>query len=1199
MCYISFNLRTKINIYFLERKGGNNMKKHIHVLIISTILSIAMVISPLVGTSAAAANDTNRTKPIGMQNLYNSCYFNALIQQLYNIENFRNAILEYKIGTPDRELLAYRLKKIFSLINENQLGNKENVSFECELFCLFRYQNICLIDKDGMAITKSPIDVFNTLMETLKKESPNLHSRLLKIIGINFDKNNPENLIPLVKLDDVLDKDNQITKIQNSPEILMLQSPSLNNDEISASTIDKYADNIYNTTNSTGYTISGIIVQASASHYVSYIKDPATQVWYLADDTSVEEVSLHEIVSEVKNPDRWLQSNPIMFIYNRINQTENNQNPETNPDNDTTPTKTPNKEIQPPTPEDRQTAIQPTGLINGRNTCYFNSIVQQLYNIEPIRNAILKYEIHNPETEIFAQSLKRMFSLIQSKQNTPNARVFLGDELWDLYLKNNKENKNKYKQIFQSEDDEKDQNMENPKENKSKMAMTKDSSQVINSMLDIINVESIELYNCILEICGAKVVPDEGTAQESVVPLIYLDDALDNDSNLTQVKNSPDVLMIQSPSLTYTPKDPKTIIDKYTKEIHNPIGNTSYTLNGIIVHVGTGHYVSYVKNSTTNQWYLADDDSVQPTTLDTIIDEIRNPKRWGEANPVVFIYSKQASSETITPGTDPNSSKHNSSTITTENTENQNSKTPAPKQEPFTIDRTDITLGVNESNKLIAKLGNTPATENLEWKSSNNDIATVSPDGTVLATKVGETTITATNSDKRTARCNIKVIKGPSEVTLSTNNLIIGANDEFIIEATTDCDLNGLNFNWDSSNPTVATIEKVSVNKAKITAQSVGTSVISIVMYNCLTASCEVSVKEPPKEISLNTGDRCLRAGEKFTIEEHTNSNSYALNFTWSSSNPKVATIEKGSANNAIVTARGAGTTIIEARTYNNISKHITVTVKPVGLNNGHNICFFNAIIQQMYNIEGIRNAILGYKINNKDTEHLAQALKNMFSKISNANSPAVFLGYDLLELCAENPDKYKDICLFENGDSAKFHDSFQSFINIMSTLNEESYPLYLSIMETIGIGTMNGCQHLVEPFIYITNRNITQDSEIVDANIIKSPRETLILQNTELVNTQINGNPVPANTIDTLTRDIFINTHDTFSFYCLTGIVVNTGGHYISYIRNSDSQKWYVTNDSYVEETSLQTIVNKIKNSNSGQKHITTMFIYQTDNKN
>ncbi len=74
------------------------------------------------------------------------------------------------------------------------------------------------------------------------------------------------------------------------------------------------------------------------------------------------------------------------------------------------------------------------------------------------------------------------------------------------------------------------------------------------------------------------------------------------------------------------------------------------------------------------------------------------------------------------------------------------------------LDQTEAELLIGETVTLAATLTPTNATDKaVAWKSSNPAIATVSADGTVKALAIGETTITASSLNGKTATCRVSV----------------------------------------------------------------------------------------------------------------------------------------------------------------------------------------------------------------------------------------------------------------------------------------------------------------------------------------------------------------------------------------------------------------------------------------------------------
>lgn len=245
----------------------------------------------------------------------------------------------------------------------------------------------------------------------------------------------------------------------------------------------------------------------------------------------------------------------------------------------------------------------------------------------------------------------------------------------------------------------------------------------------------------------------------------------------------------------------------------------------------------------------------------------------------------------------------------------------------LSINRTSLTLGVGEKYTLIKKI--TPSSgANYSWSSSNTSVATVNSSGTVTAKKAGTATITVKTANGLAKSCKVTVKAAPSSIKVSTNNLTLGVGEEFIISESTNSGSYAWKFGWSSSDNKVATVTKTSGNKAKIDAKGMGTAYITVKTYNGKSATCKVTVKSAPTSVTLSNSNVILGKGETFIISQNSNSGSYARNFTWSSSNSNVATIEKTSGNKAKITAKANGTATITFKTYNGKTAACKVTVK-------------------------------------------------------------------------------------------------------------------------------------------------------------------------------------------------------------------------------------------------------------------------------
>lgn len=285
------------------------------------------------------------------------------------------------------------------------------------------------------------------------------------------------------------------------------------------------------------------------------------------------------------------------------------------------------------------------------------------------------------------------------------------------------------------------------------------------------------------------------------------------------------------------------------------------------------------------------------------------------------------------------------------------------------LNKTSLELGIGEEYKLLVSIDDDSAAYFRYFSSSNTKVATVNGSGNIKAISVGSATISCKLSNGKTATCKVTVGEMTQSVTLNKTSLTLGVGEKFDINSYIP-DGTSAYFRWyTSNNPSVVSVEKGS---GVATAKKQGTAKITCELYNGVNATCTITVKSAPTIISLSVSSKPLKVGENFIISEKTNSGSYAYNFTWNSSNSKVATVKKTSGNKAQISPKMQGTTIITVKTYNGKTATCKVTVSgstvkciDISTWQGHNVDF-NKIKSDGINYVIIR-AGYGKEVSQKD----------------------------------------------------------------------------------------------------------------------------------------------------------------------------------------------------------------------------------------
>lgn len=232
------------------------------------------------------------------------------------------------------------------------------------------------------------------------------------------------------------------------------------------------------------------------------------------------------------------------------------------------------------------------------------------------------------------------------------------------------------------------------------------------------------------------------------------------------------------------------------------------------------------------------------------------------------------------------------------------------------LDKTATTLVEGDTEELMATVMPENATDKgIEWKSSDESVATVSQNGLVTALKEGPAVITViTNDGGFTATCNVTVNKKVipvSEVELNKIELTLdeGKEEKLVVTVKPD-DATDKSVVWESSNETVVTVDQDGLVKAV----REGDAQITVTAKNGVSASCLVGVSKkdiPVTGIKLNYISMELNVGTggklTATVEPE---NATVQDVEWKSSDPAVVAVHNG-----YVTAKKEGQATITVTT--------------------------------------------------------------------------------------------------------------------------------------------------------------------------------------------------------------------------------------------------------------------------------------------
>ena len=244
----------------------------------------------------------------------------------------------------------------------------------------------------------------------------------------------------------------------------------------------------------------------------------------------------------------------------------------------------------------------------------------------------------------------------------------------------------------------------------------------------------------------------------------------------------------------------------------------------------------------------------------------------------------------------------------------------APKS--ISLNKRQITLGIGEEFDLDSSLPSGCGAYSVKYSTNNSEIAAVRAGGGLVTAKaVGTAKIIVKTYNGKAAVCTVTVKKAPSSVGLNKTRLVLGVGEKFDLDSHLPSGCGACNVTYSTNNSKVAVVRKAG---GLVTAKAVGTAKITVKTYNGKTAVCTVTVKKAPNKITMNTGKITLGLKDSFTLYVDYPNGSSCSSLTFTSSNPKVVSVDK----KGKITAKSYGKAVITALSYNGKKTSCKVTVE-------------------------------------------------------------------------------------------------------------------------------------------------------------------------------------------------------------------------------------------------------------------------------
>lgn len=230
---------------------------------------------------------------------------------------------------------------------------------------------------------------------------------------------------------------------------------------------------------------------------------------------------------------------------------------------------------------------------------------------------------------------------------------------------------------------------------------------------------------------------------------------------------------------------------------------------------------------------------------------------------------------------------------------------PIPSEEVL-LNKSEVELYVGEIEQLVATIIPENAEKNLNWSTSDANVASVSDLGLVTAVNVGKTIISVSDNYGHSASTEVHVKAIPAEsISLNFNEIFLNVSDTRQLIATIDPDnATDKSLSWASSDDSVARVENGIVEAV---GDGEALIAVSYVSNPDINATCRVIVRNLVNEIILSENNFSLKVGEfKGLTATVLPDNASNTNVTWTSSDASIASVHNG-----IVLAHTIGSAII------------------------------------------------------------------------------------------------------------------------------------------------------------------------------------------------------------------------------------------------------------------------------------------------
>ena len=351
---------------------------------------------------------------------------------------------------------------------------------------------------------------------------------------------------------------------------------------------------------------------------------------------------------------------------------------------------------------------------------------------------------------------------------------------------------------------------------------------------------------------------------------------------------------------------------------------TAETSNGLtakctvkVIRVVTGVEISQTKATVyTGGTYALSCEVIPSTATDTTVTWTSSDESVATVSSEGVVTAKKAGTATIT--------------VTTKDGGFTGKCIVTVKQNATSVKMSKTSLSVREgkSDVLTATVLPEDTTDkSITWKSSDENVATVTQNGEVKGIQKGTATITASTSNGISGKCTVTVIRSVTGVEINKAQTVLYTGESEVLTCEVlPATANDKSVTWSSSDNTVVTVD----NDGTVTALKAGKAIVTVKTKDgSKTAECEVQVKQHVESVSLDKTSVVLERTQQATLTATVlPKDASDKTYTFKSSDDSIATVN----GEGIITAVKAGKAVVTVTTTDSkkTAKCTVTVVEPV-----------------------------------------------------------------------------------------------------------------------------------------------------------------------------------------------------------------------------------------------------------------------------